>query len=135
MKKAIGKYIKVETITKEEAIIIAKEIFADHAERDKLYAEGDKLHAECRKLHAEGDKLHAEGDKLYAEGDKLYAERDKLHAEIAIKHNAFIPDHRGFNLIAKDLPNHVYCFIHTRKEIWIYDGETCPDAETVKKLK
>jgi len=113
-----------------------------HAEGDKLYAEGNKLYAEGDKLYAEGDKLHAEGDKLYAEGDKLYAEGDKLHAEgnklqvrIVIKYKAYIPDYRAMNLIAKDREDSVYCFVFKRKELWVYNGEDCPNSDTVEKIE
>ena len=127
MKLAIGKYTKVKAVTKEEAINLTKEIFNESTEGYKLYAEERKLRAEGRKLYAEGRKLCAEGDKLHAEGDKLYA-------ELAIKYNAYIPDHRVINLIAKDLPNHVYCFVFNRKELWVYDGENCPDYHKVEKI-
>ena len=120
MKEATGKYIKVRAITREEAINLTKEIF--------------NMGAEICKLYAEEDKLYAKGYKLYIKRYKLYAERDKLYAEIAIKYNAYIPDYRAINLIAKDLPNHVYCFVLNKKELWIYNGENCPDKNTVEKV-
>ena len=169
MKEAIGKYVKVRAITKRQAKNLAKKLFVEDAEGNKLYTEGNKLYAEGDKLRVEGDKLYAEGNKLYAEGDKLYAEGDKLRAEgdkldaegnklyaegdklraegnklyaegeklrveLAIKYKGYIPDYRAINLIAKDRDNSVYCFVFNHKEVWVYDGENCPDSNTVEKL-
>ena len=141
MKKARGKYVKVRVITEKEAIALARELFREPAKAEKLWAEGeklwtesDKLWTESEKLWAEDKKLWAEGEKLWAEGDKLRAEGDKLWADIAIKHSAYIPDRRAINLIASDRENSVYCFVFTRKELWVYDGENCPDPLTVEKI-
>jgi len=109
MKEATGKYVKVRAITKRQSVNLAKKLFS-----------------------AEGSKLYAEGNKLRAEGNKLRAEGNKLHADIAIKHKGYIPDWRAINFIAKDLPNHVYCFVWEHKEIWVYNGEDCPNREDVK---
>ena len=130
MKAAKGKYISVRAITKEEAIELADELF--NAKGDKLMAEGDKLCAKGNKLWAEGDKLRAEGSKLRAEGSKLMAEGDKLCAKLARQYCARIPDWRALNFIAADREDGVYCFVWTRREIWFYDGENCPNPETVE---
>ena len=116
MKAAKGKYISVRAITKEEAIELADELFN---------AKGDKL-------MAEGDKLCAKGNKLRAEGNKLMAEGDKLCAKLARQYCARIPDWRALNFIAADREDGVYCFVWTRREIWFYDGENCPNPETVE---
>jgi hypothetical protein len=116
MKQAIGKYALVRSITEKEAIFITQEL----------------LRAEDHKLWAKGAKLRAEGGKLRAEGSKLWAEGSKLWAEIAIQQRGFIPDDRAINFIAADRSDGVYCFVWARKEIWFYDGENCPDPETVE---
>jgi cytochrome c556 len=151
MKPATGKYVLVQAITKERAIILAEELF--WGESDKLWAEsckliaegkkiqeeGDKLQAESNKLWAEGDKFRGEGDKLRAEGNKLHAAGkiiraagDKIRAELAIQYRGFIPDWRAMNFIAADRINGVYCFVWSRKEIWFYNGERCPNPSSVK---
>ena len=155
MKKAEGKYVKVGAITEKGAVALARELFTEAAEANKLWAEGEKLRAEANKLWAEGEKLWAEGCKLWAEGcklraeanklwaegdklraeaNKLWAEGEKLRAEVAIKHSAYIPDWRAINLIAADRDDAVYCFVFNRKELWVYGGENCPDSETVEKI-
>ena len=131
-KKAVGKYVGVRAINQKQAINLARRLFS--AEGDKLHAERAKLYAEGDKFYAEGHKLYTEGAKLYAEGAKLYAEGRKLHADIAIKNKAYIPDAKAINIIAKDRDNSVYCFVFVRKELWIYDGENCPNSETVEKI-
>jgi hypothetical protein len=83
---------------------------------------------------AAGDSLMAAGDRLMAEGRKLMAEGDRIMAEIAIELRGYIPDYRSMNFIAKDLPDHVYCFVLTHKEIWIYDGVDRPDRDSVEKV-
>ena len=105
MKEATGRYVKVRAITRRQAKGLAKKLFT------------------------------AEGYKLCAEGYKLHAEGAKLRAELAIKHKGYIPDYRAINFIAKDLQNHVYCFVPKYKEIWVYDGENCPDRATVEKVE
>ena len=83
-------------------------------------------------------KSYSEISKLRSEIDKLYSERSKLYSEIyTILENEFVikvPDYRAFNIKAKYIKNSVFCFVWGRKELWVYDGYGCPDADTVRKI-
>jgi hypothetical protein len=50
--------------------------------------------------------------------------------------SGFIPDRRAINFIAADREDGVYSFVQSttrnRKEVWFYDGECCPDPDTVE---
>jgi hypothetical protein len=129
MKLAIGKYVLVRTITKEEAIALANELFG--ADADRLRADADRLMADAYKIWESG-KFRAEGDKLWAEGAMTRAKGTKLWAELAIYYCAYIPDDRAMNFIAADREDGVYSLIWSRKEIWFYDGENCPNLDTVE---
>ena len=121
MKKAEGKYISVRAITREEAVALAPEIF--------------EVGEEVKRLWAERDRFWIEGDRLQAEIHRLQAEIDKLWAELAIKLRGYIPESRAMNFIAADLDEAVYSFVWPHSEIWVYDGEKCPNRDTVEKLE
>jgi len=129
MKQAVGEYAQVRAVNLQTVIALSGELFGD--EVDKLWDEADKLRDEADKLRAEAYKLWAEAYKLGAEACKLGAEVDKLWTELAIKYGGYIPDYRAMNFVAADRDG-VYCFVWPRKEIWLYDGETCPDPDTVE---
>lgn len=136
MKQAVGEYAQVRAVNLQTVIALSGELFGDEVDKlwdeaDKLRDEVDKLKDEADKLGDEADKLGAEACKLWDEADKLGAEVDKLWTELAIKYGGYIPDYRAMNFVAADRDG-VYCFVWPRKEIWLYDGETCPDPDTVE---
>ena len=133
MKHAIGNYVGVRTITRNEAIILAKELFGNTA-INQLWVKSEQLWVKGNQLWVKGGQLRAKGGQLRAKGGQLFAKSDQLRAELAIKQKAYIPDWRAINFIAADRVNDVYCFVFTRKELWIYDGENCPDSETAEKI-
>jgi hypothetical protein len=124
MKKAIGKYTGVKSITRAEAIAMVPVVFS---------AKWHRIVAETIRLRTKQDRLQANWNRLWSEADRLDAERD----EYVNKLSGYSPDWRVINFIAADLRravySYVYCTTRNRKELWIYDGETCPDANGIKK--
>src|SRR3989304_2621607 len=102
MKQAIGNYEGVRAITREEALAMIPIVFS--AERGRVSAEWERFLAEWQKSVA--------------------------------KLGGLSPDWRAVNFIAADRHNGVYSFVvrnrRGRKEIWFYNGDTCPDAKTVE---
>ena len=102
-----------ESITKQEAIELAREIFPLLSEhRSKAYEHYSRASEHRSKAYS----------LLY----KILSKKEIVHA---------VPDKRAFNIRCADRKEMVYCFVWTRRELWVYDGECCPTAETVKKIE
>ncbi len=134
MKRAIGKYKGVRAITKEEALSMIPQVFT--RKLSQAWIELDQT-------------ISNFGQAKVQEGE--YPALLELHRkfEIALERTAkecnratawlcgFSPDWRAINFIAADRRNAVYCFVfcttRKQKEVWIYNGGTCPNAKTIKK--
>jgi hypothetical protein len=112
MKERTGKYTDVRAITRNEALALAPVIFGD----------------EIWKL---AYKLWVQGHKSWVKWEQAY----ELWEQVATKYQGYMPDYRAINFIAADCENAVYCFVRSttrnRNEVWIYDGEHCPDAKDI----
>ena len=114
-----------DAITEKDAIELAREMFSKASDRRS------KAYDHWSKAYDHWSKASDHRSKAYDHWSKAYAIFYKILSEKEIRHS--VPDHRAFNVNCADRVG-VYCFVWTRQEVWIYDGERCPDSDTVEKL-
>ena len=132
-----------QSANRKTAIKLARKLFSSDefaawvkadAAWDKADAAWDKARAAWVKAGAAWDKADAAWVKARAAWVKADAARVKARGTITTHQT--IPvwgESRAFNIKASDRTG-VYCFT-VRCELWYYDGETCPDPDTVEKIE
>jgi hypothetical protein len=129
MKQAIDIYKGVRAIAKEEALGMIPMIF--DKEWGKYLRDWDRLEQDWTRLNHELDRFGKERYKLNLEWDKLNQDWNRLTRSL----QGYSPDRRAINFIAADHRNAVYCFVYCttrqRNELWLYNGDTCPDAKGI----
>ncbi len=151
MKRGIGNYKGIRAITRDEALAMIPQVFAEHgrarAEVDRAWAEVGRARAEVDRAWAKVGRERAKVDRAWAEHGRARAEVDRAWAEVGraraevdrawAEVGGYSPDWRAINFIAADRRNAVYCFVfcttRNRNELWIYGGERCPNAKAIKK--
>ena len=85
---------------------------------------------EAREAYSEARRAYYKAWYAYNEAREAYNEaRDTCKAPVG---GIFInSEYRAFNLLASDRDG-VYCVVLSRKQVWAYNGEKCPDPDTVE---
>lgn len=69
--------------------------------------------------------------KTYIKAEKTYIKAEKACISLVPGAVKIPNESRAFNLLASDRKE-VYCIVLTRKEVWVYDGETCPGPDDIE---
>lgn len=136
IKHAGGNYKGVRAITEKQAINLARKLFDGeeynlHRAAQELKNQGEKMDKIIKRMKG----LKAKEQKCWNQSGLLDMLMEEIYLDLAIKHKGYIVDYLALNLIAKDQDDSVYCFVWERKEIWIYDGDYCPDPSSVEKVE
>ncbi len=139
MKRAIGKYKDVRAITKEEALSMTSQVFTRELSQAWIELNQANINRSFKstfgltKVQEYPTLLEFLYRKFEIALERAAKECNRATAGLC----GFSPDWRAINFIAADRRNAVYCFVfcatRKQKEVWIYNGETCPNAKIIKK--